>query len=166
MTNNVADIAEPTGRTKMNAAAHAFAQRMMSRPIGESMISDPAHRIFYDPPELIQIAFGGRAWFHETDCTEVHRVGLFKGLGWTLSALVQKQDERGITGVRITARKMRRTAEGSPQLYDMEFVARAPLDPEDVSGPRAAPRVVTHRPGIAAENLKKVYGEVIGEHAL
>lgn len=160
------DIAEPHGRAKMNAAAHAFAKRMMDRPVGASMDSDPAARIFYDPPELIQIAFGGRQWFHETDCTEVHRVGLFKGLGWQVSSLVQKQDERGITGVRITARHMRRVAEGTSQLYDMEFVAREPLDPDDVSGPLKAPRVVTHRPGIIAENLKKVYGEVLGEHAV
>lgn len=43
-----------------DAKAHEFAKRMMEKPKPASLTSDPEARIFYDPPELIQIAFGGR----------------------------------------------------------------------------------------------------------
>ncbi len=142
-------------------ADNAFARRMMERPRPESLNSDPAYRIFYDPPELIQIAFGGRQWFWEQGCTGVHRVGVFKGLGWELPLVVKRQEERGITGVRITARRAKL---GGEQLYDLEFLARV-VDPEYASGP-ITQRVIDHRPGLTVDQLKPAYAEVLGEHAI
>lgn len=147
------------------AADNLFAARVMERLkeghlSNTSMISDPAHRIFYDPPELIQQAFGGRAWFFETGCSRVHRVGVFKGLGWELDPVFARQDERGITGVRITARPHHRD---KVQKYDMEFLSRTL--PEDTMDPVAV-RVIDHRPGLTADQLKPAYAEVLGEHVV
>lgn len=111
-------------------------------------------RHFYDPPELIQMAFGGRPWFFEADCRTIHRVGLFKGLGWILPPRVARQDKRGIQSVRITAR---RRHSDLPQLYDMEFLGGQLAD---------EPRVVHHVPGLQAHQLKGAYAHVLGEHAV
>lgn len=142
---------------------HPFAARMMNRPKPASLDSSPEARFFYDPPELIQQVFGGRPWFFEQGVTSVHRVGLFRGLGWTLPLLVQRQDERGINGVRITARKKRRVAEGSEQKYDLEFLRREL--PEDHCE-RGTERVIDHRPGLTIDQLKPAYAEVLGGHAV
>lgn len=156
---------ESPGRARMNASQNAFAQRMMDKPKCESLNSDPSYRIFYDPPELIQMAFGGREWFQDVGNYAVSRVGLFKGLTWYLSALIVRQEERGINRVRITARPKRPGQE--EQLYDMEFLCQPePGEGADASDPLPQSRVITHRPGIVAANLKAVYAEVLGEHAI
>lgn len=143
------------------AADSAYAARMMSKPIPEGMTADPEYRIFYDPPELIQMAFGGRPWFFETGCVRVHRVGVFKGLGWELDPMLQAQCELEATGVRIIARRLR---PGQAQLFDMEFVHRQ-LDEEDRMAPVPI-RIVASRMGLTADQLKPAYGEVLGEHVL
>lgn len=144
-----------------SAADSQFAARMMSKPLPESLSSDPEYRIFYDPPEIIQRAFGGRPWFFETGCVRVHRVGVFKGLGWELDPMLAKQCDLEVTGVRITARAYRRD---KIQRYDMEFVVRE-LNEEDRSAPVPV-RIVASRMGLLAEELKTAYAEVLGEHVL
>lgn len=144
-----------------NAADSAYAARMMSKPIPEGLTSDPSYRIFYDPPEMIQQAFGGRPWFFETGCVRVHRVGIFKGLGWELDPMLARQCELEVTGVRIIARRLRT---GHEQLYDMEFVVRE-LNEEDRMAPVPV-RIVASRTGLRVHELKPAYGEVLGEHVL
>jgi hypothetical protein len=141
-------------------ADNAFAARMASKPPPESLNSDPEYRIFYDPPEIIQRAFGGRPWFFETGCVRVHRVGVFKGLGWELDPMLAAQCELEVTGVRITARPYRRD---KIQRYDMEFVRRELH--EDWGAPVAV-QIVASRMGLLAEELKSAYAEVLGEHVL
>jgi len=51
------------------------------RPTPES-ITNPEH--FQDPPRSIQRAMGGKLFFFDIGATNIHRVGLFKGLGWRL----------------------------------------------------------------------------------
>lgn len=149
------------GRKRMDAAQNEFAKRMLEKPVGACMVTDPTFRFFYDPPEMIQIAFGGRPWFLETGTRCVHRIGLHKGLGWELDPVFIRQDERGITGVRITARAKK--PRDTEQLYDMEFLNRD--YPEDHMLPSTV-TVIDHRPGLTAARLKPVYGEVLGEHVL
>lgn len=144
-------------------AQNEFAARMASKPLPSSLNSDPNHRIFFDPPELIQRAFGGRPWFLETGCTTAFRVGLFRGLGWKIPGIVAQQDERGIDTVRITARPRRN--EATDLIFDMEFL-QTEQPPEDDASGKIAARVVEHRPGLTIDQLKPTYGEVLGEHAL
>lgn len=144
-----------------SAADNEFAARMASKPPPESLNSDPSYRIFYDPPEIIQQAFGGRPWFFDTGCVRVHRVGLFKGLGWELDPMLAAMCELEVTGVRITARHFRT---GKEQLYDMEFVHRQ-LDEEDRSAPVPI-RILASRMGLTAEQLKPAYADVLGDHVL
>ena len=139
-----------------SAADSPFAARMMAKPRPESLNSDPAARIFFDPPEMIQMAFGGRPWFFETGCRSVHRVGLFKGIGWELDPVLNKQHDHGVTGVRITARNQHSKGR---HLYDLLFLAREV--PEDHLDPLVE-RIVTHRPGLTIDQLKAAYGEVLG----
>lgn len=148
------------GHARMTASKNEFAARMAAKPLPESLNSDPDHRFFHDPPELIQIAFGGRPWFLETGCTAPHRVGLFKGLGWAIPSIVAAQDERGITHVRVTARHRRQS---EAQLYDIEFLSREV--PEDHLL-RYTERTVAHRPGLTADQLKAAYAAELGEHAI
>lgn len=153
-----------------SAANNAFAARMAAKPPCESLNSDPAYRIFYDPPELIQMAFGGRPWFFETGCVRVHRIGLFKGLGWELDPMLLAQSETEATGVRILARQYRRD---KAQLFDVEFVKRELPTRESYDGQQEADygapvsiRIVNSRMGLTADQLRTAYGEVFGEHVL
>lgn len=142
-----------------------FAKRMMERPQSESLNTDVNARFFYDPPELIQIAFGGRAWFFRMGNSRAHRIGVFKGLGWELDPFIAKADERGITGVRITARP-HHAASGKQQLYDMEFVGRR-IDYDEAGFQDGfEQRTIDHRPGLEAGQLKAAYADVLGEHAV
>ena len=143
-----------------NVANNQFAARMMAKPMPESLSTDSNARHFYDPPELIQQAFGGRRWFFETGCIRVHRVGLTGGLGWELDPALAKQCDDGMTGVRIKARKLRRDV---PQLYDIEFVSRQ--FPDDPTGP-VSERVVKHKTGLTVDQLKLVYAEILGDHVV
>lgn len=148
----------------VDAAGHEFALRMMEKPKPASLTSDPAARIFYDPPEIIQMAFGGRPWFHSTDCRAVHRIGLFLGLGWRLGEYVRKQldgKHADIDTVQIKARAHNISRE--TPLYDMYFMQV--VLPEDVLDP-LQPRVIDHRAGLALDQLKPQYAEVLGEHAI
>lgn len=151
---------ETPGRRRMNASQNEFAQRMMSKPMPESLNSDPEHRLFFDPPEIIQIAFGGRPWFIENDCTRIHRVGLFRGLGWQLSPVLCRDQPQGINGVRIKARANTGRKE---MLFDMEFMRRE-LAEDHFDG--QVDRVVTHRPGVPLSKLVATYAEVLGEAAI
>lgn len=144
-------------------AQNEFAARMASKPLPASLNSDPEHRLFFDPPELIQRAFDGRPWFLETGCTTAFRVGLFRGLGWKIPGIVAQQDERGIDTVRITARPRRNDA--TDLIFDMEFL-QTEQPPEDYASGKIAARVVEHHPGLTIDQLKPTYGEVLGEHAL
>lgn len=152
------DTLNPAGRVRMDASRNAFAQRMLDKPMPESLNSDPMHRFFYDPPELIQQAFGGRAWFHEVGNSCVHRVGLFRGLGWNLSELIVRQDKRGINAVIVSARAQ---MPGKSQLYDILFLHRPDLEDDDDTL-----KTVYHRPGLEAHQLKSAYSDVLGEHAV
>lgn len=147
------------GRRRMTASQNEFAARMAAKPLPDSLNSDPAHRIFHDPPEMIQMAFGGRPWFLETGCTAVHRVGLFKGLGWAVSPLVTAQDELGITHVRVTAR----TGPGNAGKYDIEFIQC--VIPDDHMD-KLQGRIVAVRMGLILDELKPQYAAVLGEHAV
>lgn len=153
-----------------------FVDRMIAnpRPLHESM-TNPAYRIFYDPPEMISLAFGGRPWFHHTDCRAVFRIGLFGGLGWGLGEYVRKQLDgktAAVNGVRITARA--HNISRAEPLYDMYFVEfwRGDYDrrddpdyePDNLDPPQF--RVIDHRPGLTAEQLKPAYAEALGEHAI
>lgn len=161
----MSDVLDSPGRRRLTAADSPFVTRLMQRGMPESLNSDPDARIFYDPPEMIQIAFGGRQWFHEVGNHAIHRVGLFHGLGWALAPLVSTQDERGINRVRVTARPKRPSHK--EQLYDMEFLHQPePGERDNPSDPLPQARIVTHRPGIVASNLKTVYADVLGEHAV
>lgn len=133
----------------------------MNRKLPDSLNSDPSYRIFYDPPEIIQQAFGGRVWFFETGCVRVHRVGLFKGLGWELDPMRSAMCEIEATGVRVIARSLRK---GGQQLFDIEFLNRQ-IDEEDRFAPVPV-RIVASRTGLFAEQLKYAYAEVLGEHVL
>lgn len=88
------------------AANNPFARRVMDRlaerPLPESLNSDPEHRFFDDPPELIQRALGGREWFFERGFRSVHRVGIFKGIGWELDPVVASRRGAKYTGALIT----------------------------------------------------------------
>lgn len=140
---------------------NAFAKRMMERQMPESLNSDPDYRFFYDPPEMIQIVFGGRPWFLENDCFCVTRIGMFGGLGWSLPDRIVKTS--GIDRVEVRIRKKHLAAKSLSPLFDMHF-----LETKLTDDPTAPPekRVVTHRPGIAPERLKAVYAEVLGDHAI
>lgn len=127
-----------------------FAARMMAKPLPESLNSDPAARFFFDPPELIQQAFGGRQWFLDNNCYRVHRVGIFKGLGWEIDPAAR--DEREITGVRITR--------GVRGAYAIEFLHRSL--PGDWSEP-VGERHIDVRVGLRLDQLKGVYLSVIGK---
>lgn len=135
-----------------------FSRRMMEKPKAPSLDSDPNARIFADPPEWVGLAFGGRQWFLETGCRNVHRIGIFKGLAWRIPAHVEDQDERGINGVRIEYRPLQR-------VYDVFFVHYDAFDPDENSGP-VSYRIVEHRPKLDASQLMAVYAEVLGEHAV
>lgn len=149
-----------------HASESPFAARMMEKPLPETLAATANDRHFYDPPELIQIAFGGRPWFFETGCNRIHRVGLFKGLGWSLDPTIKRQDERGVTDVRVTARQ---TIRGKAQLFDMEFLHRD-LEHEDAYETSHmvgfSTKVVHHVPGLQAHQLKAAYAEFLGEHAI
>lgn len=146
-----------------------FARRMMDKGVSEGLNTDVNHRIFYDPPELIQIAFGGRGWFIERGNTRVHRIGIFGGLSWQLDPVVASECAKNrskyelINAVRITARKLR---SGSPQLYDMEFLRRNTIYDDDGTFLGVDSHVVTHRTGLEAAQLPVIYGQIIGEQAL
>lgn len=153
-----------------SAADNAFAARMMSKPPCGSLNSDPEYRIFYDPPEIIQQAFGGRPWFFETGCIRVHRVGLFKGLGWELDPMLLAQCETEATGVRIIARQHRADR---AQLFDIEFVVRDFRTRETYDGGTEPDygatvpiRIVDSRMGLTANQLRSAYAEVFGDHVL
>lgn len=140
-----------------------FAARMMAKGRPEGLNSDANHRLFFDPPEMIQMAFGGRQWFFAMGNIRVHRVGLFKGLGWEFDP--NFLDGRGITGVRITARPYF-AVHNKPLLCDMEFMERR-IDYDEAgyqSGYRE--RVIDHRPGLELHQLKPAYAEVLGNHAV
>lgn len=152
---------------------HLMAQRALGKT--NNFHSDPAHRIFYDPPELISLAFGGRPWFHATDCRNPFRIGLFGGLGWGLGEYVRKQLDgktAACNGVRIVARAHNISRE--TPLYDMYFVEfwRGEYDrrddpeyePDNLDPPQF--RVVDHRAGVPAADLKSTYAEVLGAHAI
>lgn len=81
------------------AADNPFARRAMTRPLPESLNSDPEHRYFRDPPELVQRALGGREWFFDNNFRSVHRIGCFLGLGWEIDPIAHP--DRGYTGVRV-----------------------------------------------------------------
>lgn len=142
---------------------------MMSKPLPDSLNSDPEHRIFFDPPEIIQRAFGGRPWFFETGCVGVHRVGVFRGLGWQVSPLVVRANELadgpgGPNGVRITIMQKRGDLPRHDLRFIIEFLHRR-LDPDDMSA-KLEERVTSHFVGLRLDELKDKYGEVFGEHAL
>lgn len=141
------------------AERHEFAMRMMNKPRPMSLNSDPAHRIFHDPPELIQIAFGGREWFHAMDNHTVHRIGLTVGLGWQFGEWVRKQLTIDVNGVQIKAR----TSSGGAQMYDIYFVHSS--HGEDTLDP-VKTRIVAHRGPLMADQLKSAYAEVLGAHAV
>jgi len=148
----------------MDAKAHEFAERMRAKAIPEGCTTDPSYRIFRDPPEMIQRAFGGRLWFHETDCKAVHRIGLLLGLGWQLGEYVRKQlggKVADVNGVRVIARTVGYGQ--TEQLYDLYFVRYT--RGEDNLDPYVF-YVVTHRPGLTASQLKVAYADVLGEHAV
>ncbi len=148
---------------KRKAADSPFAARMMEKPLPESLNVTSNDRHFYDPPEVIQQWFGGRSWFLEMGNTKVHRVGLFRGIGWELDSHIASQDERGITGVRITARN---AVTGKPKLYDMEFMARR-IDYDEAGFQEGLEARIVHSvPGLAGEELVASYAAVLGEHAV
>lgn len=133
-----------------------FAKRMKDKPVPESLTSDANYRIFFDPPEIIQMAFGGRPWFFETGCRAVHRVGVFKGLGWELDRILTRTSNMQITGVRITHRP-----NSKPMKFDMVFMRRE-MDEEYASAPVSF-TILDHRAGLLLEELKPTYAEVLGE---
>lgn len=133
--------------------ALAFAQRMAARPHNIDTSANARH--FHDPPELIQIAFGGRPWLADRGCQFVHRIGLMRGLGWRLATI---HETRGINGVRIVARL--RTH--GDQLYDLYF-GEYQQGPDNLDLPVF--RTIDHRPGLTAAQLKPAYAEVLGETA-
>lgn len=152
---------------------HLMAQRALGKT--NNFASDPNARHFYDPPELIQIAFGGRAWFHHADCRAPHRIGLYKGLGWGLGEYVRKQLDgktANVNGVRIVARPHNISRE--TPLYDLYFVEfwrgdydrRNDADYEPDNLDPVQYHVIDHRPGLTAEQLKPAYAEALGEHAI
>lgn len=148
----------------IDKARNEFAERMRAKGVPASCQSDASHRIFYDPPELIQMAFGGREWFHETDCRAVHRLGLFQGLGWKLGEYVRKQlDGPTINVNTIWVRARPHNISRDEPLYDMYFLAVEM--PEDVLDPLQVHHV-HHRAGLTAAQLKPTYAEVLGEHAI
>lgn len=159
----------------MDDAGAAFAQRMRDKPIPPSMLGGAAARHFFDPPEMISLAFGGRPWFHTTDCKAPHRIGLLGGLGWQLGEYVRKQLDgatKDVNGVRIVARPHNISRE--QPLYDLYFVTFWKGEYERRDDPAYEPdnldpvqyHVVDHRPGLTAEQLKPAYAEVLGEHAV
>lgn len=150
---------------RMDASKNEFAKRMMDKPIPESMLGGAAARHFYDPPENISLAFGGRPWFHSTDCKTVHRIGLFKGLGWKIGEYVQKQlDDQRINGVRVTIR----AATGEPK-YDIMFVHHYQNHEEGQEPDNLEPvsyHTIKHLGPLTAAELKPAYAEFLGEHAI
>ncbi len=148
---------------KRSAADSPFAKRMMEKPLPGSLNVRANDRHFFDPPEMIQIAFGGRPWFFAVGATRVHRVGLFKGLGWELDP--NFLDGRGITGVRITSRPYF-AAHGKPMLCDMDFMERR-IDYDDAGFQIGCyEKVLDYRAGLQLHELKPAYAEVLGEHAV
>lgn len=81
--------------------ARAAVDRLAGRPIPSSLNSDPEQRHFFDPPEYIQRALGGREWFFEQGARAVHRIGLFQGLGWEIDPATVERDNLQYTGFRV-----------------------------------------------------------------
>ena len=145
------------------AAESPFAQRMMDRPRSESLNSDPEYRIFYDPPEIIQQALGGREWFWRVGNTRVHRVGLFLGIGWEIDQQVRADSKNpDISGVRVTISSLQAARKPT---FSMLFLSREPAPESDPSAPTRE-RIVAASVGLSLEQLKPLYAETIGEHAV
>lgn len=137
-----------------HTSASPFAARMMERAAPDSCNSDPAHRFFDDPPEQIQIAFGGRPWFFEAGNTRVHRIGLFRGLGWEFDREVSLKHPRRATGVEITKRST-----GKDRKFDMVFVQRVLAEDHMEGGGKS---IVSSHPGLTLDQLKPAYLAELG----
>jgi hypothetical protein len=139
-----------------HADASPFARRMMERPLSPSLDVGPDDRHFYDPPELIQKAFGGRPWFFEQCCRAVHRVGLYRGLGWELDPADQLSNKLGATGVRITL--------GREERCTMSFVKREILRDEGGFIVDQTTAIVASQTGLLLSELKPTYERMLYDH--
>jgi hypothetical protein len=148
---------------KTSAETSPFIQRLMEKPRPESMNSDPEYRIFKDVPEEIQRSLGGREWFWRMGCTRVHRVGLFKGIGWEID-LAHRAASRNpeISGVRVTIDKVRA---GKAPTFTIVFLNREPAPEGDPSAP-VVERIIAASVGLKLDQIKELYAETIGEHAV
>lgn len=142
---------------KRAASDSPFAQRMMEKPKPESLNTEVNARFFLDPPEIIQLSFGGWVWFVEMGITRVHRVGLFRGIGWELDLETRRNNPIEATGVKI----VRHGQIGMK--FNMFFMKRVVpddhLDPMDIT-------ILDQRLQLPLADLKKVYAEVLGEASI
>lgn len=142
----------------VHASQSPFAQRMMDKPSPFAATADPAFRIFDDPPEQVQIAFGGRAWFWETGCRATYRIGLFKGLGWALDPMLVMSSEA--KDPRINHVKV--TGPNKKQECNMEFLHHTGADHSNDATLRGEFEHVEFRDAVPLDQLKSVYTEVLG----
>lgn len=149
---------------KLAASQSPFAQRMAERPMPESLLSDPSARFFNDPPEQIQMAFGGRPWFFSTGCYAVHRLGLLLGLGWELDRMRVASDPvehhgTTITGVRIFAPVV---GKAGSTAFRVDFTNWQRGEEDRATDPGTV-RIVRSFSNVPLKELKEKYRETLGE---
>jgi len=130
-----------------------FAKRMMERPLSPSLDVDANSRHFYDPPELIQLAFGGWPWFQENSCRAIHRVGLFRGLGWEFDPADQLNNKLNATGVRITL--------GIKERCTLLFLQREIIRDDGGFIVGQIERILASKTGLLLSELKPTYEGVL-----
>lgn len=118
--------------------------------------ADPTYRIFNDPPETIQIAFGGRPWFFDTGCQTPYRIGLLKGLGWGLDPMRIANSGTTLPGVNHV-----RVHANPDNTYAIEFLrhtAGSGNDPQD----RGTMEPVARIGALTIDQIKSTYVDVLG----
>lgn len=135
-------------------AVNEFVARALQRPMPASL--RPDNQVIYrDPPADIANVFGGRWWFLDREIKGVHRVGLLRGLGWTIP---HQHRVPGVNSVRIMLHSMT-----GPERYTIEF--GEVTTGSDPSSPALFESKDRMGPFDRSE-LKNTYAAYLGQHTI
>ena len=123
-----------------------------TKPIPECM--QPGFKTHDDPVEDIQRSMGGWPWFTRERILGIHRIGLFRGLGWMLPGTQSKQP-----GVLVNGCKVVKTAKPG-DFYTMELGAYE-LNDDAMVAPTW--KTLHHRTSVHISRLAGTYNELLGE---